>query len=269
MLFRSQINNISRTNIPVSELTVALQCGGSDSYSGITANPALGFASDLIIDHGGTTLLSETPEIYGAEHIFCIGPYDFNALSGCNRTLVGSTRLRSIKATPLPSDAELKVIVNLNFTYGVNSNARQSWIKGVSKAVKQSGHDLTISRHVAEPSLRLPWIEQSEPIESLFSHASYFVTRFSTLCYEALLRGVPMIYHNPHNEKAKNFLDPMGAYPVTTNVYELYEELKERPLERLNIRKQAEEFLNNHLHLISEASPAELAADVICSTASS
>ena len=65
----NEINSISRTNIPVSELTVALQCGGSDSYSGITANPALGFASDLIIDHGGTTLLSETPEIYGAEHL--------------------------------------------------------------------------------------------------------------------------------------------------------------------------------------------------------
>ena len=65
----NEINSISRTNIPISELTVALQCGGSDSYSGITANPALGFASDLIIDHGGTTLLSETPEIYGAEHL--------------------------------------------------------------------------------------------------------------------------------------------------------------------------------------------------------
>jgi altronate dehydratase len=65
----NEINSISRTNIPVSELTVALQCGGSDSYSGITANPALGFASDMIIDHGGTTLLSETPEIYGAEHL--------------------------------------------------------------------------------------------------------------------------------------------------------------------------------------------------------
>ncbi len=65
----NQINSISRTNIPISELTVALQCGGSDSYSGITANPALGFASDMIIDHGGTTLLSETPEIYGAEHL--------------------------------------------------------------------------------------------------------------------------------------------------------------------------------------------------------
>ena len=65
----NEINSISRTNIPIAELTVALQCGGSDSYSGITANPALGFASDMIIDHGGTTLLSETPEIYGAEHL--------------------------------------------------------------------------------------------------------------------------------------------------------------------------------------------------------
>jgi len=64
-----EINSIKRTNISISELTVALQCGGSDSYSGITANPALGYASDLIVKHGGSTILSETPEIYGAEHL--------------------------------------------------------------------------------------------------------------------------------------------------------------------------------------------------------
>ena len=46
-----------------------MQCGGSDGYSGITANPALGAASDLLVQHGGTTILSETPEIYGAEHL--------------------------------------------------------------------------------------------------------------------------------------------------------------------------------------------------------
>ena len=63
------INSITRNNILVSELTVALQCGGSDSYSGITANPALGFASDLLIKNGGSTILAETPEIYGAEHL--------------------------------------------------------------------------------------------------------------------------------------------------------------------------------------------------------
>ncbi len=62
-------NRAKRTPQPVSHLTVGLQCGGSDGYSGITANPALGYASDLLVRHGGTTILSETPEIYGAEHL--------------------------------------------------------------------------------------------------------------------------------------------------------------------------------------------------------
>jgi altronate hydrolase len=58
-----------RTSLPVSHLVVGLQCGGSDGYSGISANPALGAAVDLLVRHGGTAILSETPEIYGAEHL--------------------------------------------------------------------------------------------------------------------------------------------------------------------------------------------------------
>ncbi len=58
-----------RAPAPVSKLIIGLQCGGSDGYSGITANPALGAASDLLVRMGGTTILSETPEIYGAEHL--------------------------------------------------------------------------------------------------------------------------------------------------------------------------------------------------------
>ncbi len=64
-----EVNQISREKIPTSELIMALQCGGSDSYSGITANPALGYASDILIAHGGTSILAETPEIFGAEHL--------------------------------------------------------------------------------------------------------------------------------------------------------------------------------------------------------
>jgi altronate hydrolase len=60
---------IQRTDEPASELMVALECGGSDGYSGITANPALGRASDILVQHGGTAVLAETPEIYGAEHL--------------------------------------------------------------------------------------------------------------------------------------------------------------------------------------------------------
>ena len=63
------VNNVRRETVPASELMLALQCGGSDGYSGITANPALGVAADILVRHGGTAILSETPEIYGAEHL--------------------------------------------------------------------------------------------------------------------------------------------------------------------------------------------------------
>jgi altronate hydrolase len=64
-----EANAVKREPIPVSELILALQCGGSDGYSGISANPALGAAVDLLVRHGGSAVLSETPEIYGAEHL--------------------------------------------------------------------------------------------------------------------------------------------------------------------------------------------------------
>ncbi len=54
-----------RETVDASHLTLALQCGGSDGYSGITANPALGVAADILVRNGGTAILSETPEIYG------------------------------------------------------------------------------------------------------------------------------------------------------------------------------------------------------------
>ncbi|MGE0800411.1 MAG: UxaA family hydrolase [Lautropia sp.] len=62
-------NRLQRQPVPASHLMVGLQCGGSDGYSGISANPALGAACDLVVAHGGTVILSETPEIYGAEHL--------------------------------------------------------------------------------------------------------------------------------------------------------------------------------------------------------
>ncbi len=64
-----EVSNARREPIPLSELIVATECGGSDAWSGVTANPAVGVASDLIVAAGGTVLLSETPEFIGAEHL--------------------------------------------------------------------------------------------------------------------------------------------------------------------------------------------------------
>jgi altronate hydrolase len=64
-----EANKVRRETVPASHLILGLQCGGSDGYSGISANPALGAAVDLLVRHGGTAILSETPENYGAEHL--------------------------------------------------------------------------------------------------------------------------------------------------------------------------------------------------------
>ncbi|MBL8345110.1 MAG: altronate dehydratase [Rubrivivax sp.] len=65
----AEANRVKRQPVPASHITVGLQCGGSDGYSGISANPALGAAVDRLVRHGGTAILSETPEIYGGEHL--------------------------------------------------------------------------------------------------------------------------------------------------------------------------------------------------------
>src|SRR6266702_908306 len=64
-----EANKVTRIAVSASNLVMGLQCGGSDAYSGISANPALGAAVDILVRNGGTAILSETPEIYGAEHL--------------------------------------------------------------------------------------------------------------------------------------------------------------------------------------------------------
>lgn len=65
----AQADQRTRQEVSAEHLIIGLECGGSDAWSGITANPALGAASNLVVQHGGTVILSETPEIYGAEHL--------------------------------------------------------------------------------------------------------------------------------------------------------------------------------------------------------
>ncbi len=65
----SQVNAVGRTQQPISELAIALHCGASDGWSGVTANPVVGLISDEIVRQGGTVVLGETTEVYGAEHL--------------------------------------------------------------------------------------------------------------------------------------------------------------------------------------------------------
>src|SRR5204863_156279 len=64
-----RVNDVKRTRLPANDIVLGTNCGGSDGNSGVTANPALGVASDLLVAQGGTSILGETAEIYGAAHL--------------------------------------------------------------------------------------------------------------------------------------------------------------------------------------------------------
>ena len=65
----AEVGKLERRPVGVEHLVAALECGGSDAFSGITANPGVGYFSDLVVKHGGTVCLAETTEVYGAEHL--------------------------------------------------------------------------------------------------------------------------------------------------------------------------------------------------------
>ena len=72
-----QVNRIAREEVPISELVLGVKCGGSDGFSGISANPSLGRAADLLVQSGGTVLITEVPEFCGAEHILANRARDY------------------------------------------------------------------------------------------------------------------------------------------------------------------------------------------------
>lgn len=136
-------NGVEREPIPISELCVALICGGSDGYSGISANPALGAASDLLVSHGGSVILSETPETYGAEHLLtrrAISPEVGEKLVERMRwwEAYGSTQGASLNANPSPGNKRGGLTTILEKSLGALSKGGSSNLMDVVAYAERS-----------------------------------------------------------------------------------------------------------------------------------
>lgn len=136
-------NTANREPLPIAELNVALICGGSDGYSGISANPALGAASDLIVAHGGTVILSETPETYGAEHLLtrrAISPDVGEKLIERMRwwEAYGSTQGASLNANPSPGNKRGGLTTILEKSLGALSKGGTSNLNDVVAYAEKS-----------------------------------------------------------------------------------------------------------------------------------
>jgi hypothetical protein len=151
----------------------------------------------------------------------------------------------------------------LNFTFSVLTRARRPWIRSVEVASRQAGIEATISCHPAErPSgVRLPI--SPNPFRYDITRAGLLVSRFSTVPFEAMARGVPVVYHNPHGERVPTFTRPDGAFLVSTTADELAAAMRTALTWRDGYRSRAEAFFRRQVDVCEECPSEVRAADVI------
>lgn len=196
------------------------------------------------------------------EEVLCLGPYDQQQLAGTRSTVVGSQHLWSCWHGE-PTTADGPTVANVNFTYGVLEDARSSWVDDVVAARVAAPTGLVLSRHPADRGRRGRRLESPASVHDLLRRAPRLVSRFSTLCYEALALGVELTYHNPHGERVPTFARPEGAFVVTTDRAELLGEVGAPVRPAAAVREHAAAFLRGHLAL--DAEPAARAADLLAS----
>jgi hypothetical protein len=191
------------------------------------------------------------------------GQNDAEALPDKRVEIVGSTRLERIWHSPgVPGGDD--ALVNLNFTYSVLSNARERWLTSVVEAVRRAAIPAIVSCHPAERVHDLDLPLTPKPFRYAITQAGVLISRLSTVPFEAMGRGVPFIYHNPHGELVPTFTEPLDAFPITTSVDELVEALHEMRAWRSDYRSRAEKFFLRQVDVHPDIASEQRTADLIC-----
>jgi hypothetical protein len=191
------------------------------------------------------------------------GENDVEALPERKVVVVGSTRLERLWNAPAVTPGS-DVLINLNFTYNVLAESRDAWLQSIEAALRATGLRGLVSCHPAERTRTFSLPVAAKPFRYEITRAGVLVSRFSTVPFEAMARGVPFVYHNPHGERVPTFTEPLGAFPITLSVDELVRALLQANATRGDHREQAAAFFRRQVD-VDPGRPSELrAADVIC-----
>jgi hypothetical protein len=197
-------------------------------------------------------------------HVLCQGTNDARAAGPERSTIVGSTRLERIWLEDRPSSDEGFAVINVNFTYNVLDEVRRGWLDAAVAACRREGIDYAISMHPAErASVEDPNVSDA-PMAHLLTRASLLISRFSTVPFEAMARGVPFVYFNPHDEQVPAFASPEGAFKVARSSRRLRRAIRRSlPLAGRQYRASAEGFFRDQVDIEPGRSAAERTADAI------
>lgn len=199
------------------------------------------------------------------DHVLCQGVNDVEAVLAFGGTphLVGSSRLEGLwQQAPRSPGAHL-AIINMNFTWGVLDDAREEFLATAVEGCRRAGIDVVVSAHPAETTRPVGVEVSDQPIARLLTRASVLISRFSTVPFEAMARGVPFVYHNPHGERVPTFSRPDGAFEISHDASELGDALVDAMSWEANYRERCESFFRQQVDIDPDHTSAERAAAVI------
>ncbi len=150
-----------------------------------------------------------------------VGAHDLKFFEGRDARVTGSTRIEQLAFEPKPASRPRRVVINSNFTYGLYTQDQPQWLASAVGACEQLGVEHVISRHQADAFDFSGLPVSGRPLYEELRECRVLVSRFSGVLLEAMALGVAVVYHNPHGERIDKFLDPKGAYPITTTQQEL------------------------------------------------
>lgn len=200
-----------------------------------------------------------------ADVVLAQGENDVRALEGKRDRLVvvGSARLEDAWNQPLPPDVEPRVVGNVNFTYGVQSEHRDLWVETLRDACRRADVPLDLSLHPSE-AVKYPGVAAADPIRHLMVRDSILVSRFSTVLFEGMARGCSVIYYNPHGERIPTFQHPEGAFDVAENPETLTKAIEaSKARTRAEAKERATEFFMRQVSIVPGESVATRKADAV------
>lgn len=197
-----------------------------------------------------------------AQLILCQGPNDFEALADTTRHIVGNSRLEGLLSGPPRTDPRGPIVINSNFSYGILTEHRKAWVHAAITACESAGRRFVISQHPADRSLVGVRHRSRRPVEELLDSSSGLITRFSSLGFGALARGVPLHYFNVHGENMGPFAESAGAFDVTSTKDALTSQLQAPVPDASEVRERAAAFLERQVD-VTETPAAMRAARVI------
>jgi len=200
-----------------------------------------------------------------SDFVLCQGPNDQQVLGTEDTEVVGNSRLEAVWHEGERSfERSRNVVINSNFTYGVLNDARSQWLDSVLHACELAGATPIISQHHADRGLDADLPISRLPMKHLLQNsADVLVSRFSTVPFEAMARGVPFVYHNPHQEVVPTFANPEGAFLASDSVESLAAAIDTALGWRGSYRERSQSFFAQQVSISDTQTPHQRAAKAI------